>query len=59
MWKVTYRPWLTTVAPIFISFSRKLVSDHACAVFRIARARMKRKFGILADGGPDRDRRMA
>jgi hypothetical protein len=27
-WNVTYRPWLTTLAPILISFSRRLVSDH-------------------------------
>jgi hypothetical protein len=41
IWKVTYRPWLTTFAPILISFSRKLVSDHGSAVFGIASVRMK------------------
>jgi hypothetical protein len=29
-------PWLTTLAPILISFSRRLVSDHGAAVFGIA-----------------------
>jgi hypothetical protein len=29
--KVMYRPWLTTLAPIFISFSRKLVRDYGSA----------------------------
>jgi hypothetical protein len=28
---VTYRPWLTTFAPILISFSRRLVSDLGSA----------------------------
>ena len=41
IWKVTYRPWLTTLAPILISFSRKLVSDHGSAVFGMASVRMK------------------
>ncbi len=27
-WNVTYRPWRTTLAPILISFSRKLVCDQ-------------------------------
>jgi hypothetical protein len=31
---VTYRPWLTTFAPILISFSRRLASDHGSAVLR-------------------------
>jgi hypothetical protein len=35
------RPWLATLAPILISFSRKLVNDHGSAVFGIARVRMK------------------
>src|SRR5664280_252123 len=37
IWKMTLRPWRTTLAPIFTSFSRRLVSDHcliAC-VYRI------------------------
>jgi hypothetical protein len=29
------------LAPILISFSRRLVSDHGSAVFGIARVRMK------------------
>jgi hypothetical protein len=33
VWKVTYRPWLMTLAPILISFSRRLVSDHVSTVF--------------------------
>jgi hypothetical protein len=28
-WKVTYRPWLTTFAPILISLSRRLVSGFS------------------------------
>ena len=28
IWKATVRPWLTTLAPILISFSFKLVSDQ-------------------------------
>jgi len=30
---VTYRPWLTTLAPIFISFSRSVVSDPCSTSF--------------------------
>jgi hypothetical protein len=41
IWKVTQRPWLTTYAPILISFSRRLVSDRGSAVFGIASVRMK------------------
>ncbi len=33
IWKVTYRPWLTTVAPILASFSRNVVSDPCSASF--------------------------
>src|SRR5215213_2250574 len=36
IWKVTYRPWVTTFAPILISFSRKLVNDHLSTTFGIA-----------------------
>src|ERR1700686_4642363 len=35
IWKVTERPWLTTLAPILINFSRRPVSDHGSAVFGI------------------------
>src|SRR5713101_9795423 len=41
IWKTTYRQWLTTFAPILISFLRRLVSDHGSAVFGIASVRMK------------------
>jgi hypothetical protein len=41
IWNVTWRPWLTTLAPILISFSRKLVRDHGSAVLGIASVRMK------------------
>src|SRR6516225_1124429 len=34
-------PWLTTLAPSLISFSRKLVSDHGSAALGIASVRMK------------------
>jgi hypothetical protein len=29
IWKATYRPWLTTFAPILSNFSFKLVSDQS------------------------------
>src|SRR5262249_30747139 len=29
IWKITWRPWLTTFAPILISFSFRLVSDQS------------------------------
>ena len=35
------RPWLTTLAPILINFSRGLVSDHGSAALGIANVRMK------------------
>jgi hypothetical protein len=38
---MTWRPWRVTVAPILISFSRRLVSDHGSAAFGIASVRMK------------------
>jgi hypothetical protein len=41
LWQVTYRPWVTTFAPILISFSRKLVNDHLSAAFGIASVRIK------------------
>ncbi len=31
-WNVTYRPWLTTSAPIFTNFSRSVVSDQRYGV---------------------------
>jgi hypothetical protein len=40
--KDTQRPWLTTFAPILISFTRRLVSDHVSAVFGIPRRRDSR-----------------
>jgi hypothetical protein len=40
-WNVTQRPWLTTLAPILISLSRRLVSDHGSAALGIASVRMK------------------
>ena len=41
IWNVTYRPCLTTFAPILISFSRRLVSDHGSAALGIASVRAK------------------
>ena len=32
-WNVTYRPWLTTFAPIFTSFSRSVVNDQCSTSF--------------------------
>ena len=41
-----------TLAPILISFSRRLVSDHGSAVFGIARVRKYRKLDrAIADDG--------
>lgn len=37
----TYRPWLTTFAPILTSFSRSVVSDHSAIASGIARVRRK------------------
>ncbi len=31
-WNVTYPPWLTTLAPILVSFSRSVVMDQ-CSTF--------------------------
>ena len=33
-WKTTWRPWRTIRAPIFTSFSRRVVSDHALDLLR-------------------------
>jgi hypothetical protein len=41
IWKITERLWQTTLAPIFTSRWRRLVSDQSSAVFGIARVRMK------------------
>jgi hypothetical protein len=41
IWNTTHRPWLTTLAPILISCSRKLVSEHGSAALGIASVRMK------------------
>ncbi len=38
-WKVTYRPWLTTFAPIFTSFSRSVVSDQCSNSYSNANVR--------------------
>ncbi len=35
-WNMTQRPWLTTLAPIFTSFSRSVVSDHVCEKGRMS-----------------------
>jgi len=40
-WKVTQPPWMTTLAPILISFSRRLVSDYGSAALGIASVRMR------------------
>ncbi len=40
-WKVTYRPWLTILAPILISFSRSVVRDQCSISFGKANVRMK------------------
>ncbi len=34
-WNVAERPWLTSLVPILISLSRKLVSDHGSAALGI------------------------
>jgi hypothetical protein len=36
-----WRPWLTTFAPILISFWRRLVRDHGSAVFGMASVHKK------------------
>ena len=41
IWKVTYRPWATTLAPILTSFSRIVVSDQCSISFGNASVRMK------------------
>ncbi len=37
-WKVTYRPWLMTLAPILISFSLSVVRDQCSASLGALRA---------------------
>ena len=44
-WNVTYRPWLTTLEPIFTSFSRSVVSDPCSTSFGNADV----SFGSKAD----------
>jgi hypothetical protein len=39
VWKVTECPWLTTLVPILISFSRRLVSDRGSTILGIAGVR--------------------
>ncbi len=39
-WKVTLRPWRTTLAPILTGFSRGVVSDQCSTFFRVARVRL-------------------
>src|SRR5262245_2147508 len=47
IWKATWRPWLTTFAPILIGFSFRLVSDQSLigwaspAISEVAGERMK------------------
>jgi hypothetical protein len=41
IWKATERPWLTTFAPILISFSFKLVSDQSLIGSGVASVRKK------------------
>ena len=36
---MTYRPWLTTLAPIFTSFSRSVVNDQCSTSFGKASVR--------------------
>ncbi len=59
-WKVTSRPWLTTLAPISTSFSRSVVSDHVCEKGRMSakgRGCVKtRQVGELAQQSNPRDR---
>ena len=40
-WNVTYRPWLTTLAPILISFPRGVVNDQCLTSSRNASVRTK------------------
>ena len=71
-WKVTYRPWLSTLAPIFTSFSRSVVSDQCSTSFDKARvwfvsnaevqqrSRLRRVFGVEAElDGEEADTRIA
>ncbi len=44
-WNVTYRPWMTTFAPIFTNFSRSVVSDQCSTSLGKARVR----FWLIAD----------
>src|SRR5215472_13223333 len=41
IWKATYRPWLTTLAPILISFSLRVVSDQSLIGSGVASVRRK------------------
>jgi hypothetical protein len=45
IWKIAYRPWAITFAPIFTTFSRRLVSDHRAT--SPGRARVRRKLARL------------
>jgi hypothetical protein len=38
IWKATWRPWLTTFAPVLISFSLGVVSEHAFFGSSVGRA---------------------
>jgi hypothetical protein len=38
IWRVTWPPWLMAFAPILMSSSRRLVSDHRSAILGIASA---------------------
>src|SRR5208282_5716420 len=41
IWKATERPWLTTFAPILMSFSLRLVSDQSLIGSGVASVRKK------------------
>jgi hypothetical protein len=41
IWKMTLRPWRTPLAPIFTSFSRRLVSDHCLTASGPWRCRLR------------------
>ena len=45
IWKITYRAWCTTFAPILISFSRNVVSDQWAT--GLGSASLRRKFPML------------
>jgi hypothetical protein len=42
IWKMMERPWRTTLAPIFTSFSRSVVNDQVATVAGSASVRRKK-----------------